>query len=268
MKIVDGWVDEAIEIDYIHKSMDRLGHKITHIVLHGTAGGSSAENIANYFATSIVESSAHIIIGQDGHIVQGISMNDAAWANGALTAGHAAYLPEFVNPNLYTISIEHTKSSTDNSNSLTAAQQAASFRLIACICDTYHIPKRAGDAGGGIISHADIDPINRARCPGPYPWTDLWAFLKPVNPYTQKAALDTWNSTAHLFGGKPLNDSTGIAKAWRKHYESGKPLPPPMTPEFASVDLNGKPVVVQIFSTIRCEWDGTARWYMADGGIQ
>jgi len=262
MKIVDGWVDEAIEIGYTHKSMSRATHEPTHIVIHGTAGGNSAESIANYFATSPVQSSAHLIIGQDGHIVQGISMNDAAWANGGLTAGHASYLPGLVNPNLYTISIEHVKASTDNSNSLTAAQQAASFKLVACICEAYSIPKRAGDAIGGVISHADIDPVSRARCPGPYPWTQLWAFLKEPGPYIRQAALDTWNSTAHLFGGKPLNYSTGIAYAWRNRYESGKSLPPPTTTEFASVDLSGNSIVVQFFSTVRCEWvKGVAHWY-------
>src|SRR2546429_6566851 len=109
----NGWLDEAIEYDYTSKSMPRQGYKITHIVCHGTAGGSSAENIANYFATSSAEASAHIIIGQDGHIAQGIPLKDAAWANGVVTDGHAAWLPDGINPNFYTASIEFVKASTD-----------------------------------------------------------------------------------------------------------------------------------------------------------
>jgi len=66
MKIVDGWIDTATEIDYGNKSMDRQGYKPTHVVLHGTAGGTSSEAIANYFKSSDVEASAHIIIGTDG----------------------------------------------------------------------------------------------------------------------------------------------------------------------------------------------------------
>jgi N-acetyl-anhydromuramyl-L-alanine amidase AmpD len=178
LKVVNGWVDEAIEIDYAQKSMSRSGYKPRYIVVHGTAGGSSAENIANYFATSDVQSSTHFIIGRDGHIVQGLSMDVAAWGNGTITAGHASYLPDNVNPNFYTISIEHVKPSTDNSDVLSSIQEDKSFRLIRCICDAYGIPKRAGDKNGGIIAHADIDPINRSRCPGPYPWERLWTFLK------------------------------------------------------------------------------------------
>src|SRR5437660_10481344 len=110
----NGWLDEAIEIDYLTKSMDRQGHRITHIVNHGTAGGSSARDVANYFATSDVPASAHFVIGADGTIVQGIPVTNAAWGNGIITAGHAPWLREDVNPNLYTVSIEHVKPSTDN----------------------------------------------------------------------------------------------------------------------------------------------------------
>lgn len=180
MQIVDGWVDVAEEVDVLDNSMSRNGYKPTHIVLHSTAGGSSAENIGAYFQSTVSGSnpvSSHFVIGQDGTIVQCVSCDVAAWANGALIKPRFAF-PAGVNPNLYTISIEHVKPSTDNSDALTAAQAQASFQLIQLLCDTYGIPKQAGDARSGIISHADLDSVNRARCPGPYPWDALWAFLK------------------------------------------------------------------------------------------
>jgi len=172
-----GWLDDAIQIDYSAKSMSRQGNKITHTCLHGTAGGTSAQGIANYFATSDVQASAHFIIDQQGVIAQGISVLMAAWGNGIITAGHASFIREDINPNMYTVSIEHCKIHDDNSDALTPIQAQKSFELNACLCDTYGIPKRAGDINGGIISHADIDPINRARCPGPYPWNDLFDYL-------------------------------------------------------------------------------------------
>jgi N-acetyl-anhydromuramyl-L-alanine amidase AmpD len=174
----NGWLDEAIEIDYTNKSMSREGHKITHIVNHGTAGGNSAEGIANYFAASDVQASAHFVIDQQGEIAQGIPLSLAAWGNGIITPGHASYIREDINPNLYTASIEHCKAHDDNSDALTAIQEQKSLELIKCICDTYGVPKKPGDAGGGIISHADIDPVNRSRCPGQYNWDKLWAYLK------------------------------------------------------------------------------------------
>ena len=173
-----GWLDEAIEIDYLNKSMSREGYPITHLVIHGTAGGSSAQGIANYFATSNVDASAHIEVDQQGVIAQGIPLSLAAWGNGVITPGHASYIREDVNPNFYTASIEFVKASTDNSDALTAIQAQKGFELIRCICDTYGIPKRVGDANGGIIRHADIDPVNRSRCPGNFPWQELFDFLQ------------------------------------------------------------------------------------------
>lgn len=177
MKIVDGWIDTATEIDYGNKSMDRQGYRPTHIVLHGTAGGTNSEAIANYFKTSDVDASAHIIIGTDGEITQGISMDVASWANGVIDQPTMPW-PASVNPNLYTISIEHCKPSTDNSDQLTEPQKQASFQVIQTICDYYHIAKMRGNVNGGIVSHADFDMVNRSRCPGPYPWDELITYLQ------------------------------------------------------------------------------------------
>jgi N-acetyl-anhydromuramyl-L-alanine amidase AmpD len=178
MKMVKGWLDEAIEINCMHKSMSRAGYKPTHIVLHGTAGGSSAENIGNYFRTSDVLSSTHFVVGKDAHIVQCISCDVAAFGNGVLNNPRLPF-PANVNPNLYTISIEHVKQATDNSDEITSAQLDAAVRLTKILCETYGIPARRGDAHSGIITHADFDSVNRERCPGPYPWDAYWAALKP-----------------------------------------------------------------------------------------
>lgn len=187
MKIIDGWLDEALDGHYGAKSNSREGHAPKYLVLHGTAGGSSAVSTDDFFTNGRdangqpVQASSHFIIGQDGVIVQGIPCSLAAWANCCLSGNHAPYLDTSINQNLYTISIEHDKPHDDNSDQLTAAQQDASFKLIQCICEAYGIPKREGDANGGIISHADIDPINRSRCPGAYPWSDLWIYLNGGN---------------------------------------------------------------------------------------
>ena len=177
----NGWLDDAIEVDILENTFDRQGVQPKYIVLHGTAGGSSAEAVANYMKSTVGGSSpvsTHFVIGQDGHIVQCVPLSLAAWGNGILTAGHTSYLPENVNPNLLTLaSIEFVKASTDNSDALTPEQETSGFSLIACICDTYDIPKMAGGADGGIIRHADIDPVNRSRCPGTFSYGKLWNYL-------------------------------------------------------------------------------------------
>lgn len=191
----NGWLDAAQEIDYSANSMSRQGYGIKYLCLHGTAGGSSAQGIGTFFQGTVNSNnpvSSHIIIDQQGNIVQGIPLSLAAFGNGVITNGHAAWLPDpSINPNWYTASIEFVKSATDNSNALTAIQQQVGFEVIQCICDTYDIPKRAGDANGGIISHADIDPINRARCPGTLDWTALFNFLSGNEEETMSIDINT-----------------------------------------------------------------------------
>lgn len=155
------------------------------IILHGTAGGISAVDTANYFASTQNTNnpvSSTYVIGVEGEIAQCVLERDGAWGNGAYSAGHAAFWDTSVNPNNITISIEHCKPSLDNSDVLTAKQQAASFKLINDICDRWNIPKRSADANGGITGHFSLDPINRSNCPGPYPWNGLWAYLAGGTP--------------------------------------------------------------------------------------
>jgi N-acetyl-anhydromuramyl-L-alanine amidase AmpD len=217
MKIVDGWLDQAIEIDYTNKSESREGNNLTHIVLHGTAGGTSAQNIGNYFATSDVQASAHFVIGTDGAIVQGVPLGLAAWANGPIsgtpanlgfrTAGDGIHRDSWwnssVNPNWVTCSIEHCKPDDANASSLTPAQEAVSFALVKCICETYGVPKRFADASGGITGHFSMDPVNRSRCPGVYNWDKLFTYLAGNQPQPEEPmTIDLTNSTvASHFAG-------------------------------------------------------------------
>jgi N-acetyl-anhydromuramyl-L-alanine amidase AmpD len=157
------------------------------VILHGTAGGTSAQAIAQYFQT--VQASSHYIVGPDGVVVQCVDEKDGAWANGAITgppgvSGDGIHhdvwwdTTPFANPNVRTIAVEHVKASTDNSNQLTDAQKQASFQLVEHICQRWQIPMQQATAQGGITGHFSMDPVNRTNCPGPYPWQDLWTFLK------------------------------------------------------------------------------------------
>jgi hypothetical protein len=153
------------------------GHKPLWICLHKTAGFHTAQEVASFFQTASDKRSAHFIVGMDGTIVQTVSLDAGAGANCCLESGHAPFLPTDINLNLLTISIEHVDPALDNSTPLTDAQKQASFALIKGICERHNIPMRKGDASGGIVGHADIAPVNRARCPGNYPWDELFAYL-------------------------------------------------------------------------------------------
>jgi N-acetyl-anhydromuramyl-L-alanine amidase AmpD len=152
----------------------------TFLVLHKTASGGSAQNIATFFANDPAMASTHYIVGQDGEIVQAVLEKDGAGGNCCLETGHASFLPLGVNLNVKSVSIEHVDPASDNSTPLTDAQKTASFRLVAHICERHNIPKRraTGDGQGGIIGHNDIAPQSRARCPGNYPWNELFSYLQ------------------------------------------------------------------------------------------
>lgn len=187
------------------------------IVIHGTAGGSSAQEVANYFQSDI-QNSSHYIIGQDGTIIQCVDESDSAWANGVfhsradeIARGADPWWQENgVNPNFLTISIEHVKAATNNSSQLTPEQENASFRLIEDICDRWNIPREAATASGGITTHSKIDPIDRTYCPGPYPFDALWAFLNPM-PILPSYAHDV-NGAIH-YDGNPHIVQWGFREA-------------------------------------------------------
>lgn len=180
----------------------RNGNKPLWIILHGTAGGTSAQEIATYFQGTEGTGnpvSSHYIIGEDGTIVQTVLEANSAYGNGVITGTPTPNLPfrtvgdgvhrddwwnESINPNYQTISIEHVKSDSQNATALTPAQQAASFALIKDICQRNNIPTRFADANGGVTGHFSIDVAERSDCPNTYPWNDLWTYLTGETPMT------------------------------------------------------------------------------------
>ena len=165
----------------------REGHVPKWLIIHSTAGGSTAEAIASWFQNPDAQAAANYVIGRDGTVIQCVRESDAPWANGIISGPsgvsgdgihHDSWWDSGINPNLLTISIEHVKPSSDNSDSLTEPQRASSFALIKHICQRNGIPMRQADVSGGITGHYSMDPVSRSRCPGPYPWDALWSYLQ------------------------------------------------------------------------------------------
>src|SRR5579864_5644983 len=238
------------------------------IVLHGTGGPNpdqTAQELGDYFRTNSAMVSVHFGIDRTGVVCQYVSLEDGAAGNCCLEAGHDPFWDQFGNDNLnvHTISVEH-ENDISNSLPLTPPQAAASFKLVAWLCQQY------GLGPDQIKTHASIAPSNRARCPGgAFPVAELVSFIggtavTPPNPHIVKAAQDTWNRTAFLFGGTPLPYNTGIAQSWQNIYINQQTnMPPPTTREFRSVDWSGSPITVQFFGSVRCEWDANAQahWF-------
>lgn len=198
----------------------REGQTPRWIILHGTAGFTRASDVGAYFARASTEASAHYVVGQDGSVCQCVNEEDAAWANGPVTGPsgtsgdgihHDSWWDSGINPNLLTISIEHVKPHTDNSDTLTDAQKRASFELIADICSRWPIPMRKADKNGGITGHFSMDPVNRSRCPGPYPWNELWTFLKAGGKMTTTLPQG-WSDTGTILTYGPFKVVAGFRK--------------------------------------------------------
>jgi N-acetyl-anhydromuramyl-L-alanine amidase AmpD len=193
----------------------RAGSKVDGIILHGTAGGDGP-GVASYLSQASTGASVHFVIGQDGHIFQLVALADSAWGNGIpqrstwpLVAQNAP-----ANPNLYTVSIEHAKASTDNSDALTPAQMDASVALVGwLLCelgprglasDAFLRRLAADDLATLVTSHASIDAVDRARCPGTFDWSGYYTRLRAARAHVaslvvedamtdaEKEALNQW----------------------------------------------------------------------------
>lgn len=249
----------------------RNGHRAVWLVLHGTAcnGPCTAQAVAEYFRSTQGTNnpvSSHYIVGPDGVIVSCVDENDSAWANGIVTQGAETWWQHLDNPNYWTISIEFCKEDSANSSPLTPPQQEAGFALIERICKRNGILMRRADSSGGITGHFSIDPVNRARCPGNFPWPQLFTYLLGPTSAEKQATDDEWNDS-------PLTPipptGTIIHEEWLRRALDGFHIGPPLTGEKPSVDYNGDAIVVQRFAYARAERNGTSvRWFDARGEIR
>jgi hypothetical protein len=147
------------------------------LVIHKTAGDATPQAVYNTFlASGNPGKSVHYAVGRDGTIWQFVPESLGAGGNCCVEPGYdpfwQPYLQTYGNLNLCTISVEHCDPALDNSTALTPAQKAASFKLIAHLAQKYNI------SADHIKTHASIDPLSRARCPGNYPMDELIQFVK------------------------------------------------------------------------------------------
>lgn len=171
-------------------SSSREGHIPIAIVNH-ISGGTMSSMDSWFTSSGNEESSAHFGVSKAGVIHQYVDIRKIAWANGlkaaAIPTATAAIVKEQapVNPNKYTVSIEHE--GTDGT--LTEAQFAATVWLHKYIArevkriygkelllDTKHV-----------IGHFQVDPKRKPFCPGPkFPWERLYAAINQKESDTVK----------------------------------------------------------------------------------
>lgn len=161
-------------------SSDRGGIKPIAIVNHISAGSMSSMD--SWFRTPNNKvSSAHFGVSKDGRIHQYVKIERMAWANGLKRENFKNAKADIVkalgvNPNLYTVSIEHE--GTDGK--LTEEQFQASLWLHFYIRDyvkeVYGIEMKLDR--DHVLGHFQIDPIRKPNCPGKFfPFERLYTEL-------------------------------------------------------------------------------------------
>lgn len=114
---------------------DRAGFKPELIVIHvmdGTLMGTDA-----WFQNPASQVSAHYGIGQNGEVHQYVQEKDTAWHAGRVQNPTFSLYKPNVNPNRYTIGIEHEGNAT---SVWSAAMKQASAAMIREICQRWGIP--------------------------------------------------------------------------------------------------------------------------------
>jgi hypothetical protein len=273
--MVDYAAAQALFVDESRVFIDALsglaGDQLS-IVIHKTGGTPSLASLANYFQTGAAMASTHFGIDLDGTIGQFVLLKDGAGGNCCLEAGHDTYWDSYAarygNLNLCTISIEHVDVTLDNSTTPPQAQLDASFALVKWLVNRFSIPL------DHIKTHASLDPIDRARCPGNYPMAALIAYLRSniLSINQQQSIHDRWIgffSTLRIATGNvtiPLAPTgTGIYNAWQSLYLAGKQLGPATSYEYDSIDWGGNPIKCQDFGSCRIEYYYTTGVWHAYG---
>lgn len=240
-------LDMALPTSYSFTSCDPLS-----IVVHETGGDMTLEAVhATFLATM---RSTHFAIDQEGRVAQFVPLVRGAGGNccpdrdasGNLLCDPYwyAYVQQYGNLNLCTISIEHCNNAT-NSLPMTQAQIDASNKLILWLCQRFNLNINH------IKGHNSINPVNKPDCPGTFSFSQLATFLagQERNPFMEQQFSDVWFSVAWAFKSGIYQK---VLDAFRAHQVSACY---PLGPEIKTVDWSGNSIQFQALSNgLHAEW--------------
>lgn len=144
----------------------RGGHQVIAIVDHIMAG--SLVGTDTWFSSPQNDGvSAHFGVGKNGEIHQYVDVQDVARHAGNVLSPNWPLLIQNVNPNWYTIGIEHEGYS---GQTMSEAQYQSTLALHRWLIYLFKFKVNPDT----IIGHYQIDSINKANCPGSgFPWQRL-----------------------------------------------------------------------------------------------
>lgn len=167
------------------------GYQPTAIVIHRTGG--SLQGLKNRFADPTSSLSAHYAVGLDGRVEQYVAETDTAFHAGVVMNPSWSGVRDRVNPNFYTIGIEHEGLANDP---WPDAQLVASAALVGEVGARWSIPIDANH----IVPHSAIR--SSTNCPGPaWPGDRLLDLARPaIESSTDEMQLAT---TPPAASGRP-----------------------------------------------------------------
>ncbi len=157
-------MEEVTEILSPNFTKGRNGYKPEIIVIHIMAG--TLEGTSSWFKDPKSQVSAHYGVGVKGQKIRYVLDTDTAWANGRVDKPNFKLYKPGINPNLYTLSIEHEGQDLSKG---TATMIETSAKLVKELADKYGIP------------------LDRDHVIGHY---QIYG-LKPNCPSTDKGIIDT-----------------------------------------------------------------------------
>lgn len=151
---------DIISVQSPNLTRGRKGYHPEAIVIHVMEGTLSGTD--TWFGSGKSQVSAHYGVGVNGEVHQYVQETDTAWHAGRVHFPtwkliKPAGTGNFINPNLYTIGIEHEG---NESSEWTPAMYSADAELVASICQRWNIPLDREH----IIGHREIYSLK--TCPG------------------------------------------------------------------------------------------------------
>lgn len=214
------------------------GMKPEAIVIHIICG--SLESAKAEFADPASQLSAHYGVGRDGSVLQFVEEEDTAFHAGIVVNPTWMGMRGGLNPNLYTIGIEHEGQPTDP---WTDAQYSASAQLVAEIAGRWAIPLDPAH----IVLHREIRASK--TCPGDQFDRDKLIAL------SKQAAPARPGSIHELI--------TGVTIVTKANLREGRPS---TDARIAAVIEEGSVVTVTGFSDAGERVSGNACWYRTEDG--
>ncbi|PKM85922.1 MAG: hypothetical protein CVU87_13855 [Firmicutes bacterium HGW-Firmicutes-12] len=134
--------------------------------------------------------SAHFGIGKDGTIHQYVSLGDVARHAGIVREPNWPLLIADVNPNWYTIGIEHEGYPDEQ---MPEAQFQSTLALQSWLVEIFNLEVNQNT----IISHSRIDSVVKGNCPGSnFPWERLFQSLTSQATGFSDVPFDHWAAAA------------------------------------------------------------------------